>query len=176
MRIRFTVNGKPVAVAVPGVRPLLDTLRDELGLTGSKECCGKGECGSCTVIMDGEPVCSCLVLTAQAEGAEILTVEGIGAPGRMAPVQACFVDEGAVQCGYCIPGFIVMAAALLTVNPHPTEAEIKLGLAGNICRCTGYQKIIRAVMAAAEKGQAEPTPGSDTPPGPGARSPESPAG
>lgn len=156
MSIRFTVNGRPVSVDVPGARPLLDTLRDELGLTGSKECCGKGECGSCTVIMDGEPVCSCLVFTAQAEGAEIITVEGIGTPERMAPVQVCFVEEGAVQCGYCIPGFIVMATALLHENPHPTEAEVKEGLAGNICRCTGYQKIIRAVGAAADEKQPAP--------------------
>ena len=147
--IRFTVNGQAVAVDVPDAKPLLDTLREDLGLTGAKECCGKGECGSCTVLLDGEPVCSCLVFTAQAAGAEIRTVEGIGTPERLDPVQAAFVAEGAAQCGYCIPGFIVAARALLDQNPHPTPAEIRKGLAGNICRCTGYQKILQAVAKAA---------------------------
>lgn len=149
MSVRFTVNGRPVEVDVPDAQPLLDTLRDALLLTGAKECCGKGECGSCTVILDGEPVCSCLVFSAQAEGAEIITVEGIGSAERLAPLQAAFVAEGAAQCGYCIPGFVVAAKALLDQNPAPTEAEIREGLAGNICRCTGYQKIIRAVQRAA---------------------------
>lgn len=149
MSTRFTVNGNPVEVEVPDARPLLDTLREELGLVGAKECCGKGECGSCTVLMDGEPVCACLVFTAQARGSQIVTVEGIGAPEALDRVQQAFVAEGAVQCGYCIPGFIVAAKALLEGNPCPTEAEIKEGLAGNLCRCTGYQKIIRAVARAA---------------------------
>ena len=139
--IRFTVNGRPVAVEVPDAKPLLDTLRDDLGLTGAKECCGKGECGSCTVLLDGEPVCACLLFTAQADGAEIVTVEGTG----FEAVQTAFVAEGAAQCGYCIPGFIVAAQALLAQNPAPTEAEIRSALAGNICRCTGYQKILQAV-------------------------------
>lgn len=147
--IYFKVNGAPVSVSVPDAKPLLDTLRDDLGLTGAKECCGKGECGSCTVMMDGEPVCACLLFTAQAEGAEIVTVEGIGLSGGLDPIQAAFVSEGAAQCGYCIPGFIVAARALLDQNPHPTEAEIRTGLAGNICRCTGYQKILQAVAKAA---------------------------
>lgn len=150
MSTQFRVNGRSVTVDVPDAKPLLDTLREELGLTGAKECCGKGECGSCTVIMDGEPVCSCLVFTAQAEGSEILTVEGIGTPEAMDPIQEAFVTEGGVQCGYCIPGFIVSAKALLERNPHPTPDEVKRGLAGNICRCTGYQKIIQAVAKAAE--------------------------
>jgi carbon-monoxide dehydrogenase small subunit len=151
MTVRFTVNGRAVAVAVPDAQPLLDTLRDELGLTGAKECCGKGECGSCTVLVDGEPVCACLLFTAQAEGAEIITVEGIGTPGDLDPVQQAFVDGSAAQCGYCIPGFIVAARALLDHDPHPTEEAIRRGLAGNLCRCTGYQKIIAAVARAAEK-------------------------
>lgn len=146
---RFTVNGKVVSVSVPAAKPLLDTLRDDLGLTGAKESCGKGECGSCTVIMDGEPVCSCLVFTAQAEGAEIVTVEGIGTPEALDPIQQAFVEEGAAQCGYCIPGFITAARALLDQHPAATEAEIREGLAGNICRCTGYQKILCAVAKAA---------------------------
>ncbi len=148
MNVRFTVNGQRVKVEVPDAKPLLDTLRDDLGLVGAKECCGKGECGSCTVLLDGEPVCSCLLFTAQADGAEIITVEGIGHPEQLDPVQQAFVEEGAVQCGYCIPGFIVTARWLLDNNPRPSEAEVREALAGNLCRCTGYQKIIRAVQRA----------------------------
>ena len=163
--IHFTVNGRPMAVAVPDAKPLLDTLRDDLGLTGAKECCGKGECGSCTIIMDGEPICACLVFTAQAEGARIITVEGVGGgPDQLDPVQAAFVNEGAAQCGYCTPGFIVAARALLDRNPHPTAEEIRRGLAGNICRCTGYQKILQAVAKAARAPGAasgQTTPGGE---------------
>lgn len=151
MAFRFTVNGNPVAADVPPVRPLLDTLRETLGLTGAKECCGKGECGSCTVIMNGLAVCSCLILTAQADGAEIITVEGIGRPDQLDPVQQAFVEHGAPQCGYCIPGLIVMARNFLDENPQPTMAEIQEAVAGNLCRCTGYQKILQAIAAAAEK-------------------------
>ena len=147
--IRLRVNGVEHSVSVAPATPLLDTLRDELGLTAAKESCGKGECGSCTVLMDGEPVCSCLVLTAQAEGADLITVEGIGTPGAMAPVQAAFVASGAAQCGYCIPGFIAAAHGFLLRHPRATEAEIREALAGNICRCTGYQKILEAVAKAA---------------------------
>jgi aerobic carbon-monoxide dehydrogenase small subunit len=149
--IRFTVNGLPVGVEVPDAQPLLDTLREELGLTGAKECCGKGECGSCTILVDGEPVCACLLFTAQAEGAAIVTVEGIGQPGCLDPVQQALVAEGAAQCGYCIPGMVVAARALLNRNPDPTEAEIRRALAGNLCRCTGYQKILQAVARAAHR-------------------------
>jgi len=147
--IRFTVNGQPAAVDVVHAKPLLDTLRDNLGLTGAKECCGKGECGSCTVLLDGEPVCACLLFTAQAEGCEIITVEGIGSPARPDPVQEAFVACGAAQCGYCIPGFVVAARALLDRIPHPTDPEVRAALAGNICRCTGYQKILAAVHSCA---------------------------
>jgi aerobic carbon-monoxide dehydrogenase small subunit len=153
MTVRFTVNGRPVAVEAPDAQPLLDTLRNQLGLTGAKECCGKGECGSCTVLLDGEPVCSCLVFTAQAEGAEVLTVEGLGCADRLDPVQQAFVAEGAAQCGYCIPGFVVAAKALLDRTPCPTEADVREGLAGNICRCTGYQKILTAVLKAGHSPQ-----------------------
>lgn len=153
--IRLQVNGAERLVEVPPAQPLLDTLRDELGLTAAKESCGKGECGSCTVLLDGEPVCSCLVLTAQAEGAEIITVEGIGRPDAMAPVQAAFVEAGAAQCGYCIPGFIAAAHGLLLKNPQASAAEIREALAGNICRCTGYQKILEAVAKAAPNYAAE---------------------
>jgi len=147
--IRLRINGEERLVHVPPARPLLDTLRDDLGLTAAKESCGKGECGSCTVLMDGEPVCSCLVLTAQAEGAEIVTVEGIGTPEQLAPVQAAFVAAGAAQCGYCIPGFIAAAHGFLLRHPQATAPEIREALAGNICRCTGYQKILEAVAQAA---------------------------
>lgn len=146
MSTRFTLNGQPVVVDVPDARPLLDTLRDDLGLTGAKESCGKGECGSCTVLLDGEPVCACLVFTAQAEGAAITTVEGISLQD---PLVAAFVAEGAAQCGYCTPGILVAARALLDQHPHPGADEIREGLAGNICRCTGYQKILQGVMRAA---------------------------
>ena len=150
--IRFTVNGRAVTVSVPAAKPLLDTLRDDLGLTGAKESCGKGECGSCTVIMDGEPVCSCLVFSAQAEGTTVITVEGIGTPEQLDPIQQAFVEEGAAQCGYCIPGFITAARALADQHPSLTAEQIRAGLAGNICRCTGYQKILTAVAKAVGSG------------------------
>lgn len=150
--ITFKVNGQVVSVSTHPAKQLLDVLREELGLTGSKECCGKGECGSCSVVLNGETVCSCLVLAGQADGAEILTVEGIGDPGQMDPVQEAFLECGATQCGYCTPGIIVAARSYLdTIRHIPSEKEIKDALAGNLCRCTGYSKIIQAVGKAAEK-------------------------
>jgi aerobic-type carbon monoxide dehydrogenase small subunit (CoxS/CutS family) len=150
--IHFTVNGRHVSVLTYPAKPLLDVLRDDLNLTGSKECCGKGECGSCSVIIDGEVVCSCLVLVGQVEGQEITTIEGIGTVDNMDPLQEAFVEEGATQCGYCTPGIIVAARAYLDSIDHiPTHDEIKYALAGNLCRCTGYTKIIQAVVKAAEK-------------------------
>lgn len=151
--IQFHLNGRTVKVNVPPATPLLDTLRDELFIMGSKESCGKGECGSCTVLLDGEPVCSCLLMTGQVAGAEVTTVEGLGTPEQPDPLQAAFVECGAVQCGYCIPGFIVAARALLNQHPRPTQAQIREGLAGNICRCTGYQKILQAVARVAGAGR-----------------------
>ncbi len=147
--ISMTVNGWLHEAAVEPRARLLDFLREDLGLTGTKEGCGTGDCGSCTVLLDGKPVNSCLTLAAEADGASVTTVEGIAADGYLNPVQAAFVDAGATQCGFCTPGFIVMATALLDDIPNPTEEEIRYGLAGNLCRCTGYDKIIRAVQTAA---------------------------
>ena len=150
--ITFTVNGNLVRVSTYPAKPLLDVLRDDLKLTGSKECCGKGECGSCSVIIQGEVVCSCLILTGQIDGEDIKTVEGIGDSNRMDPIQEAFVTEGATQCGYCTPGIIVAARAYLDRIEHvPSQEEIKDALAGNLCRCTGYTKIIQAVAKAAKQ-------------------------
>lgn len=150
--IKFKVNGQEVSVNCPPSMPLLDVLRDELLLTGSKECCGKGECGSCTVLINGEAVCSCLMLAGQAEGESVITIEGIGESGNTDPIQQAFCDEGATQCGYCTPGFIVMAKSYLDHIEHvPTVDEVMKALSGNLCRCTGYTKIIKAVQSAAKK-------------------------
>jgi aerobic carbon-monoxide dehydrogenase small subunit len=148
MQLCMTVNGRPVAVAADPTEPLLQVLRERLGLTGARESCGKGECGACTVLLNGLTVNACLVMAARAEGAEILTVEGL-TPG---PLQQAFAEAGAVQCGYCTPGMLLSAHALLQRNPHPTRAEIRESMAGNLCRCTGYQKIFDAVAQAAEGG------------------------
>jgi len=148
--IQVTVNGRRRVLDVAVHHSLLDVLRDDLGLTGTKECCLVGECGACTVIVDGRPVDSCLVLAVEADGAEITTVEGLAAEGRLSPLQQAFLDTGAVQCGFCIPGQLMSATALLAENPHPTVPEVQEGLAGNLCRCAGYLQITEAVLAAAE--------------------------
>lgn len=127
---------------------LLDVLREDLRLTGTKEGCGEGECGACTVLLDGEPVCACLVPAVQAQGARIQTVEGLAEDGRLHPVQRAFVEQGAAQCGICTPGLLMMSAALLEKDPHPTPAAARAALSGNLCRCTGYQKVIDAVVEA----------------------------
>jgi aerobic-type carbon monoxide dehydrogenase small subunit (CoxS/CutS family) len=146
--IAFHVNGEAVEVdSVPMTR-LLDVLREDLRLTGSKEGCGEGECGACTVLIDGEPVNSCLVPVAQVAGCSVETIEGLAQDGRLHMVQQAFIEHGAAQCGICTPGFIVMAKALLDGNPHPSRLEAREALAGNLCRCTGYQKIIDAVVEA----------------------------
>ena len=150
--INLTVNGRPRAVEVAAHHTLLEVLRDDLGLTGTKECCLVGECGACTVIIDGRSVDSCLMLAVEADGADVLTVEGLAANGGLSPLQQAFLDRGAAQCGYCIPGQLVSAQALLDSNPHPTLAEVQEGLAGNLCRCAGYQQIAEAVLAAADGG------------------------
>jgi carbon-monoxide dehydrogenase small subunit len=148
--IQVTVNGRRRVLDVAVHHSLLDVLRDDLGLTGTKECCLVGECGACTVIVDGRPVDSCLVLAVEADGSEITTVEGLAAEGRLSPLQQAFLDTGAVQCGFCIPGQLMSATALLAENPHPTVPEVQEGLAGNLCRCAGYLQITEAVLAAAE--------------------------
>jgi carbon-monoxide dehydrogenase small subunit len=149
VRITLTVNGEPREADVWAGESLLTTLRDRLGLPGSKNACEQGECGSCSVVLDGELVCACLVLAAQADGHEVVTVEGLGREGALHPVQEAFADAGAVQCGFCTPGFVVAAADLLRRVPDPSEDEIREALSGNLCRCTGYQKILDAVRLAA---------------------------
>ena len=147
--VTTTVNGEPVEFLCEPQQTLLDVLRDELHLTGSKEGCGSGDCGACSVIVDGRLVCSCLMLGVEADGHAIATVEGIAEGDRLHPVQQKFLEHAALQCGFCTPGLIVAAKALLDRNPNPTETEARYWLAGNLCRCTGYDKIIRAVMDAA---------------------------
>ena len=148
--IELTVNGRRRALEVAVHHSLLDVLRDDLGLTGTKECCLVGECGACTVILDGRIVDSCLVLAIEADGAEITTVEGLAEGGRLSALQQAFLDEGAVQCGFCTPGQLMAAHDLLGRNPHPTVPEIQEGLAGNLCRCGCYLQITEAVLATAE--------------------------
>ncbi len=151
MQIEFTVNGHKRCLEVCPSMRLLDLLRDRLGLTGTKEGCGEGECGACTVIMDGMAVNSCLALASQVDGREIITVESLARDGELDLLQQKFIQAGAVQCGFCTPGMLMSAKALLLKNSHPTEAEIRQALAGNLCRCTGYSKIVEAVKSAAER-------------------------
>ena len=150
-RIAMDVNGEGAAVDVPMHRTLLDALRDDLGLTGTKECCAEGECGACTVLLDGRSVNSCLVLAVEADGSRITTIEGLGGRERLSHVQEAFVAAGGVQCGFCIPGMVVSAHALLDHTARPTMAEIREGLSGNLCRCGGYNQICAAVASAAER-------------------------
>ena len=145
--IEFTVNGEAVALHVPPWRTLAQVLREDLLLTGTKETCGAGLCGACTVLVDGEPVSSCIKLAFQVRGRQITTIEGVAGAGVLAPLQEAFVAHGAIQCGYCTPGMILMAKAALDRQPDLTEAEIRHALEGNICRCTGYVKILDAVLA-----------------------------
>jgi aerobic-type carbon monoxide dehydrogenase small subunit (CoxS/CutS family) len=155
--IGLSVNGRHRSVEVLPHHTLLEALREDLGLTGTKECCLVGECGACTVLVDGRSVDSCLMLAAEADGAAIVTVEGLADGPRLAPLQQAFLDTGAAQCGFCIPGQLVSAHALLATTPHPTRAEVEEGLAGNLCRCAGYEQIIEAVLAAAA-GHADEVP------------------
>jgi aerobic carbon-monoxide dehydrogenase small subunit len=151
LRLELTVNGERREAGVWAGESLLSTLRDRLGLPGSKNACEQGECGSCSVLLDGRLVCSCLVLAVQAEGHEIVTVEGLADGEALHPVQEAFAETGAVQCGFCTPGFVVAAADLLGRNPDPSDDDIREALSGNLCRCTGYQKILDAVRLAAAK-------------------------
>ncbi len=151
IEINLTVNNKPYKLSVPANITLLDVLREKLKLTGTKEGCGKGECGACTVMFNGRSANSCLILAPQADGAEIITIEGLGTLENMHPIQEAFVEEGAIQCGFCTPGMEMSSFYLLTKNPNPTEEEIREGISGNLCRCTGYMKIIKAIEKASQK-------------------------
>jgi carbon-monoxide dehydrogenase small subunit len=151
IEISLTINEKPYKLKVPSNITLLDVLREKLNLTGTKEGCGKGECGACTVIFNGKSANSCLILAPQADGAKITTIEGLGDVNHLHPLQKAFVDEGAIQCGFCTPGMIMSSFYLLSKNPKPTDEEIREGLSGNLCRCTGYAKIIKAVEKASEE-------------------------
>ena len=148
--VSTTINGDPIEFACPQDESLLEALRDRMGLTGVKEGCGTGDCGACSITLDGNLVCSCLVLGVEAEGRNITTVEGMADGEKLHPLQQQFIDNAALQCGICTPGFLISAKALLDKNPKPTEKEIRYALAGNLCRCTGYDKIVRAVQAAAK--------------------------
>ena len=151
MDITLKVNGEEHALNVPVSRTLLDALRDDLKLTGSKNACNQGACGACTVLLDGIPVNACLVLAVGATGRDIVTIEGLGESGTLSPVQQAFVDTGAIQCGFCMSGMIVSATAILAENPKPTRDEIRSALSGNLCRCSGYVRVIDAVMLASER-------------------------
>jgi len=148
--VTFIVNGKETTLKVGSQERLLDTLREQLKLTGTKEGCSVGECGACTVILDGKAVSSCLVLTGQIGGSEVITIEGLETDGKLDPLQQAFIDCNAVQCGFCTPGMLMSAKALLMHNPYPTREEIKTALEGNLCRCTGYEQIIEAIESVAK--------------------------
>lgn len=149
--IELSVNGEIYELAVESQTTLLEVLRDHLGLTGTKEACGTGECGSCTVLIEGKPILSCLALAMDYEKQPILTIEGLSEAGKLTPVQQAFLDCGAIQCGFCTPGMVLSSTALLEENPSPSEEEIRKALEGHLCRCTGYNKIIEAVKKAAER-------------------------
>ena len=149
--VSFILNGKPVRCEVPAEETLVDTIRNRFRLTGTKKGCGTGDCGSCTVLLDGTAVRSCTLLTGMVEGRSVTTIECVGTMDHLHPVQQAFVDVNAIQCGYCIPGMVLTAIALLRENPDPTEEEIRLAISGNLCRCTGYQKIVEAIQLAAER-------------------------
>jgi carbon-monoxide dehydrogenase small subunit len=149
--IELKVNGEIYELAVEPRRTLLEVLRENLGLTGAKEGCDTGECGTCTVLMEGRPVLSCLILAVESQGKEILTVEGLAKEGHLHPLQQSFIDHGAIQCGFCTPGVILTAKAFLDESSHPGKEEVKRAIGGNLCRCTGYVKIIEAILAVAQK-------------------------
>jgi carbon-monoxide dehydrogenase small subunit len=155
IHVATTINGESVDFLCEARQTLLEVLRDTLGLTGAKEGCGNGNCGACTVLVDGQPVDSCLVLAVEAQGAEITTIEGIASEAHLHPIQQCFLEDAALQCGVCTPGFIMSAKALLDREPNPSEETIRFQLAGNLCRCTGYDKIIQAVEDAAKRLAAD---------------------
>lgn len=149
--MKFQINGKEYTAELDPATRMIDVLRDSFCLTGTKEGCGEGECGACTIIMDGKAVNSCLVLAGQAVNANITTIEGVALEGELSRLQKAFIETGAIQCGFCSPGMIMSAKALLDQNPHPSEQEIKIAISGNLCRCTGYQKIVQAIKLASEE-------------------------
>jgi aerobic carbon-monoxide dehydrogenase small subunit len=155
IQIKFTVNGEIRQLDVYSHHSLADVLRQQLGLLGTKVSCGEGECGACTVIMDGKAVNSCIVLAPELDGRDILTIEGLAKQGELDPIQTAFIEEGAVQCGFCTPGMIMSTKALLAENPTPDEDQIRQALAGNLCRCTGYHRIVKAVLKAAERSKID---------------------
>lgn len=150
-KIRFILNNESITHEVEPNQTLLSMLRDEFDLTGAKEGCGLGECGACTILLNGRPVNSCLLLAIEADGKEILTIEGLSSGDELDELQISFIEKGAIQCGYCTPGMVITAKALLNENPHPSEEEVKHAISGNLCRCTGYQKIVEAIMVVANK-------------------------
>lgn len=150
-RIQLKVNGEEYKLEVKSNDTLLDVIRDRLSLTGTKRGCDTGDCGACTVLLEGRPVNSCLVLAIEADGKEVITIEGLTKEGKLDLVQEAFIEQGAIQCGFCTPGMVLSAKALLDENPNPIESEIKTAIAGNLCRCTGYVKIVKAISSAAEK-------------------------
>jgi aerobic carbon-monoxide dehydrogenase small subunit len=154
MRIELKVNGQAAELDVPPMMRLIDLLREELRLTGTKEGCGEGECGSCTVLLEGVAVNACLVIASQVHGKEVVTVEGLCEDGRLTPLQECFIVHGGAQCGICTPGMLISAKVLLDERPEPTEDEVRTAIAGNLCRCTGYQRIVESVLRAAEQERA----------------------
>ena len=153
--VNAVINGEPITFLASPTQTLLDALRDELGMTGTKEGCGSGDCGACSVRVDGRLVCSCLVLAPEAQNCSVETVEGMATNGKLHPVQQAFLEHAALQCGFCTPGLLVSTKDLLERNPNPTDTEIRFALAGNLCRCTGYDKIVRAVQAAAAQLRGE---------------------
>jgi carbon-monoxide dehydrogenase small subunit len=161
-RLTVNVNGRPHTLMMEPNKTLLEFLREDLGLTGAREACDTGGCGACTVLVDGRPVYSCLVLALECQGKDVLTIEGLATDGKLHPLQQAFVDHGAIQCGFCTPGMVLTAKALLDENPSPTEEEVRQAIAGNICRCTGYVKIVEAILAVSGTG-APRTPGARAP-------------
>ena len=158
MKLRFILNGQTVELEAPPEKRLIDLLREDLHLTGAKEGCGEGECGSCTVLLDDAAVHACLVLAGQIDGHSVTTIEGLGKDGELDPLQTAFIENMAIQCGYCTPGMIMAARGLLLKNPDPSEAEIRNAISGNICRCAGYAQIIQAIQAAAKAYRKEAQP------------------